>query len=77
MIEVSSDALGGHDARGDTRFGRDDIGARLGEGPVLDIVCRHRTEPPARILERVFAALQAHIGDVVRRDDLTLVLVRS
>jgi phosphoserine phosphatase RsbU/P len=56
---------------------RNRLGARLGEGPVLDIVSRHRTEPPARILERVFAALQAHIGDVVRRDDLTLVLVRS
>jgi phosphoserine phosphatase RsbU/P len=50
---------------------------RLGESAVLDIVLRHRAAPPAQILEAVFEALNQHIGDTPRRDDLTLVLVRG
>jgi serine phosphatase RsbU (regulator of sigma subunit) len=56
---------------------RNRFDVRLGEQPVLDIVREHRDEAPAEILERVFAALQAYTGDVARRDDLALVLVRS
>jgi sigma-B regulation protein RsbU (phosphoserine phosphatase) len=50
---------------------------RLGERAVLDIVLEHRTSTPDRILEAVFEALNQHIGDTPRRDDLTLVLVRG
>ena len=51
--------------------------ARLGEGVVLELVVRHRNDPPAAIVERVFEALNQHIGDTTRRDDLTLVLLRT
>ena len=50
---------------------------RLGESAVLDIVLRNRAAEPAKILEAVFEALNQHIGDTPRRDDLTLVLVRG
>ena len=50
---------------------------RLGEGAVLDVVLRHRTADPDFILERVFDALNQHIGDTPRRDDLTLVILRG
>jgi len=56
---------------------RNDAGVRLGEQPVLDIVAKHRHEPTAAILERVFDALRAHVGDSVRPDDLALVIVRN
>jgi sigma-B regulation protein RsbU (phosphoserine phosphatase) len=56
---------------------RNRAGARLGEAPVLDIVRRYRHEPTRQILERVYAALEAHTGDAPRRDDLALVVVRS
>ena len=55
---------------------RDRLGVRLGEGPVLDIVVRNRHEPTETIRERVFEALDAHTGDVPRRDDLAIVIVR-
>jgi sigma-B regulation protein RsbU (phosphoserine phosphatase) len=50
--------------------------ARLGERAVLDVVVKHRKSPPAEILERVFEALNQHVGDTPRRDDLTLVILR-
>ena len=50
---------------------------RLGEGVVLEVVVRHRNDPPGAIVERVFEALNQHIGDSTRRDDLTLVLLRT
>lgn len=56
---------------------RDPQDERLGEGPVLDIVVRHRTEPPKRILDRVFEVVDAHAQDARRRDDLTVVLLRG
>jgi sigma-B regulation protein RsbU (phosphoserine phosphatase) len=52
-------------------------GQRLDEGPVLDVVMRHRDEPPAQIAGRVFALLDNWTGDVPRRDDLTLVILKS
>ena len=56
---------------------RNDAGVRLGEQPVLDIVARHRREPTAVILERVFDLLSAHVGESPRPDDLALVIVRT
>jgi sigma-B regulation protein RsbU (phosphoserine phosphatase) len=50
---------------------------RLGESAVLDIVLKHRAHEPQEILERVFDTLNQHIGDTLRRDDLTLVLLRG
>jgi sigma-B regulation protein RsbU (phosphoserine phosphatase) len=56
---------------------RNDAGVRLGEQPVLDIVTQHRHEPTSAILERVFDALRAHVGESPRPDDLALVIVRN
>jgi serine phosphatase RsbU (regulator of sigma subunit) len=44
---------------------------------VLDVVVKHRDEPPAQIAGRVFALLENYIGDTPRRDDLTLVILKS
>jgi phosphoserine phosphatase RsbU/P len=52
-------------------------GERLGEARVLETIQRHRGLSPDQLLERVFEDLQRHIGDSPRRDDLTLVLLRS
>jgi sigma-B regulation protein RsbU (phosphoserine phosphatase) len=51
--------------------------ARLGEQAVLDTVTSNRTRPTTEIVERVFAMLSQHMGDVPPRDDLTLVVLRS
>lgn len=50
---------------------------RLGEQAVLDAVRESRDRPVSEIIERVFATLTAHTGEVPPRDDLTLVVVRS
>ncbi len=52
-------------------------GKRLDEDPVLSCVRDNRSETPARIAERVFALLDQYTGDVPRRDDLTLVVLKS
>jgi serine phosphatase RsbU (regulator of sigma subunit) len=52
-------------------------GGRLGEQAVLDIVAANRLEHPEKILELVFAALHDHTGEATRRDDLTLLLLKS
>ena len=52
-------------------------GIRLGEEPVLDCVMRHRDEPPEQIAARVFSLLDHYTGDTPRRDDLTLVVLKS
>ncbi|MFN2565016.1 MAG: PP2C family protein-serine/threonine phosphatase [Gemmatimonadaceae bacterium] len=52
-------------------------GERLGEARVLETIQRHRTRAPNQILEGVFQDLRRHTGDGPRRDDLTLVLLRS
>ena len=52
-------------------------GRRLDEGPVLETVVKHRDEPPAQIAGRVFALLDHYTGDTPRRDDLTLVILKS
>jgi sigma-B regulation protein RsbU (phosphoserine phosphatase) len=52
-------------------------GDRLGEEWVLDLVKQYRSEPPTVIVDRVFKALQKHIGGVPLQDDLTLLILRS
>lgn len=52
-------------------------GARLDEQPVLDVAVRHRDEPPAQIAGRIFALLDRYTGEVPRRDDLTLVVLKN
>ena len=52
-------------------------GERLGEERVLETIQRHRAKRPDVILEQVFRVLNQHAGDTTRRDDLTLVVVRS
>jgi sigma-B regulation protein RsbU (phosphoserine phosphatase) len=52
-------------------------GERLGEDPIVEMAQKHRADPPASILERIFEMLDQHTGDTRRRDDLTIVAVRS
>ncbi len=56
---------------------RDRLDVRLGEAAVLDTILAHREEQPADIMERVFDVLRRHMGDTPRRDDLTLVVLRT
>ena len=56
---------------------RNRLDVRLGEQAVLDIVRRLRAERADVILERVLDALDQHVGEALRRDDLTLVVLRS
>ena len=56
---------------------RDRQGERLGEDKIIELAQKHREEPPARVLERIFALLDQHTGDTRRRDDLTIVALRS
>lgn len=56
---------------------RDRFDQRFGEETVLEVVREHMTEAPKAIVEHVLNRLQAHIGDVLRRDDLTMVIARS
>jgi len=56
---------------------RNPDGIRLGEEPVIDCVLQNRHEPPEQIAERVFALLDHYTGETPRRDDLTLVIVKS
>jgi sigma-B regulation protein RsbU (phosphoserine phosphatase) len=56
---------------------RDRQDIRLGEAAVLEVVLAHFTQPPQTILERVFERLNQHVGDTLRRDDLTLVVLRT
>ena len=56
---------------------RDRFDARYGEEAVLDVVMAHRALSPKAIVDQVLLALQQHIGDVPRRDDLTMVITRT
>ncbi len=56
---------------------RDRFDNRLGESEVMDIVVRHRRALPAEIMEHVLGRLEQHMGDVIRRDDLTMVIARA
>ena len=52
-------------------------GERLGEEKIVEIARRYRDEPPAMLLDRIFSLLDQHTGDTRRRDDLTIVALRS
>lgn len=56
---------------------RDRQGERLGEDKIVEVARRHRDEAPAQLLDRIFRLLDQHTGDTRRRDDLTLVALRS
>jgi sigma-B regulation protein RsbU (phosphoserine phosphatase) len=56
---------------------RNRMGEKLGEDRILETVRAHRHDEPARILDLVLAVLAEHTKGAIRRDDLTLVLVRS
>jgi serine phosphatase RsbU (regulator of sigma subunit) len=52
-------------------------GQRLGEEALLETIRRHRAEAPAAILERLIEVVEEHSGQTPRRDDQTIVLLRS
>jgi sigma-B regulation protein RsbU (phosphoserine phosphatase) len=52
-------------------------GQKYGEEKLLTLIAKHRTDPPANIVERVFDAVRRHAGDAAGKDDLTLVVVRT
>lgn len=52
-------------------------GERLGEERIVALAQQHHRDPPARILARIFELLDGHTGDTRRRDDLTIVALRS
>lgn len=56
---------------------RSRLDTRLGETTVLEMLALHRTEEPRVIADRVFDILRQHMGDTPRRDDLTLVVLRT
>ena len=56
---------------------RSRAGPRLGEEALLETIQRYRTEAPSNILEHLIDLVNAHSGDVPRRDDQTIVLLHS
>jgi sigma-B regulation protein RsbU (phosphoserine phosphatase) len=55
---------------------RDRFDQRFCEEAVLEVVLANFTAAPRVILDQVLARLQQHTGDVLRRDDLTMVIAR-
>lgn len=56
---------------------RNGAGVRLGEERVLETIVKHRKRPPREILQQVFDVLDEHTAGAPRRDDLTLVVLKS
>jgi sigma-B regulation protein RsbU (phosphoserine phosphatase) len=56
---------------------RNRFDTRIGEEAITDVVREVRSRSPEVILEQVLARLEQHMGDVIRRDDLTLVIARA
>ena len=56
---------------------RSRTGQRLGEDALLEALRRHRAESPSEILARLIELVEAHSGGTPRRDDQTMVLLRS
>ena len=56
---------------------RNHAGHRLGEERILETIIAHNRESPPEILAQVIALVESHSGDTPRRDDQTLVLLRS
>src|SRR5256714_15629562 len=62
------------DGISDARNTRDE---RLGEERVLELIRENRENDTRIIVDRVFKMLEVHTRAVTRRDDLTLVVMRS
>jgi sigma-B regulation protein RsbU (phosphoserine phosphatase) len=62
------------DGVSDARNTRDE---RLGEERVLELIRENRDNDTRIIVDRVFKMLEVHTRTVTRRDDLTLVVMRS
>ena len=56
---------------------RNRAGERLGEEKIVEVARKYRDEDPEKILDRIFMLLDQHTGDTRRRDDLTIVALRS
>ncbi|HEY2375104.1 MAG TPA: GAF domain-containing SpoIIE family protein phosphatase [Gemmatimonadaceae bacterium] len=56
---------------------RSRTGQRLGEEALLETIRRYRHEAPSSILSRLIEVVEAHSGATPRRDDQTIVLLRS
>jgi len=56
---------------------RNRAGERLGEERVLEVIRANRYRKPSELLERVMSVVDAHTLGAPRRDDLTVVLVRT
>jgi sigma-B regulation protein RsbU (phosphoserine phosphatase) len=56
---------------------RDRFDQRFGEESVLEVVRENMSASPKAIVEAVLNRLQQHTGDVMRRDDLTMVITRA
>ncbi len=56
---------------------RNRSGERFGEQRVLDVVCAHRTEASAAVVDRVFRAVESFLDGARAPDDLTVIVVRS
>jgi sigma-B regulation protein RsbU (phosphoserine phosphatase) len=56
---------------------RNRLDLRLGEQQVIDVARSSRKDAPRAIVDKVFATLEAHAGDMIRRDDLTLLVART
>ena len=56
---------------------RNPAGVRLGEDRILEIARHHRDDAPDQLVDSIFAAVEEHTGEVRRRDDLTVVALRS
>jgi sigma-B regulation protein RsbU (phosphoserine phosphatase) len=52
-------------------------GDRLGEERVLELVQRYRGDPPAKLVDRLFLLIDQHTSGARRRDDLTVLALRS
>jgi phosphoserine phosphatase RsbU/P len=56
---------------------RDRQGERLGEEKVVELARKYRDESPAQLVDRILRMVDQHTGDSRRRDDLTIVALRS
>lgn len=56
---------------------RNMAGERLGEGKVLDVIKANRDKSPDAILTKTFEVVDEYVGRAPRRDDLTLVLLKT
>ncbi|HVZ76757.1 MAG TPA: GAF domain-containing SpoIIE family protein phosphatase [Gemmatimonadaceae bacterium] len=56
---------------------RNPRGEKFGEERVVELVARHRDDPPAAIVDRVFKSVKRFAGTGNYRDDLTVIVLRA